>query len=249
MDSRSSTPTGLVYADDLQRNNESLPWTVQKYGGTSVGKSLGQISSIVESYLPTAQVAVVCSARSSSTKALGTTNLLLQASKQALRPRTSSPPGSRAGASGSATPLYPKRVGSGFFSANGVEKLSSASDRDLAGSSSSLRDLKLTNSGAGNARTESPSPFQSSSYWSGQSSGSSSPSSSGILTHPQASGFKPDSASFHSTVDILKRDHLEAARQAVVKDQYLLAELEEEIERDCEGLRSFLSAAQVSPAE
>lgn len=51
-------------------------------------------------------------------------------------------------------------------------------------------------------------------------------------------------AAFHATVDILKRDHLEAARKAI-KDEILLEELQEEIERDVEGLRGFLSAAQI----
>ncbi|CAO1621908.1 unnamed protein product [Parajaminaea phylloscopi] len=63
-------------------------WVVQKYGGTSVGKFLEQITStIVPSYLassPSLRLALVCSARSGSTKAKGTTNLLLTAATQAL---------------------------------------------------------------------------------------------------------------------------------------------------------------------
>jgi aspartate kinase len=42
----------------------------------------------------------------------------------------------------------------------------------------------------------------------------------------------------------LKKAHVEAAR-AAVKGGPLREELEEEIERDCEGLRGFLHAAQV----
>lgn len=65
-------------------------WIVQKYGGTSVGKFLPVITSqIVPSYLasnPNFRLALVCSARSGSTKAKGTTNLLLKAADQALRP-------------------------------------------------------------------------------------------------------------------------------------------------------------------
>ena len=49
---------------------------------------------------------------------------------------------------------------------------------------------------------------------------------------------------FRATVDVLKADHLKAARSSV-RDPELLKELEGEIERDCEGLRSFLFAAQV----
>ena len=63
----------------------SKPWIVQKYGGTSVGKFLPTIvDSIAPEYLRAHKVAIVCSARSGQTKALGTTNLLLQAAKQAL---------------------------------------------------------------------------------------------------------------------------------------------------------------------
>jgi aspartate kinase len=55
-------------------------WIVQKYGGTSVGKLL---SNITDSIIPTQRkshnVAVVCSARSGTTKSKGTTSLLLDA--------------------------------------------------------------------------------------------------------------------------------------------------------------------------
>ncbi|KAF1985609.1 aspartate kinase [Aulographum hederae CBS 113979] len=56
------------------------PWIVQKYGGTSIGKLLPEITgSIIPAYLKDYQVAVVCSARSGSTKSRGTTSLLLEA--------------------------------------------------------------------------------------------------------------------------------------------------------------------------
>jgi aspartate kinase len=49
-----STPTGSgsfiePEREDLLRNStdESVPWVVQKYGGTSVGKSLDSICAIV----------------------------------------------------------------------------------------------------------------------------------------------------------------------------------------------------------
>lgn len=48
----------------------------------------------------------------------------------------------------------------------------------------------------------------------------------------------------HATVDTLKKGHLDAAR-VTVREGALRDELEEEIERDCESLRSFLQAAQV----
>ena len=83
-------------------NKDSGPWLVQKYGGTSVGKfavkiakdivsyvltfffSLNSVSHLPRTYINDYKVAIVCSARSGSTKALGTTNLLLRASSEAL---------------------------------------------------------------------------------------------------------------------------------------------------------------------
>ncbi|WFD31994.1 aspartate kinase [Malassezia sp. CBS 17886] len=66
------------------------PWIVQKYGGTSVGKFLDTIvGTICPSYQATHRVAIVCSARSGKTKALGTTTLLLQAGAQAIAVATS----------------------------------------------------------------------------------------------------------------------------------------------------------------
>lgn len=45
--SGASTPT--AYGDEnLLRNSLDLPWVIQKYGGTSVGKSLDSITRIVE---------------------------------------------------------------------------------------------------------------------------------------------------------------------------------------------------------
>lgn len=107
----------------------------------------------------------------------------------------------------------------------------------MSSSISSLKDMKLS-------RSSSPSPFQPS---------VSSPSSSGFLpvSTPGINGYSntngasnSDLPAFHQTVDQLKRDHLEAARNAV-KDPSLLRELNEEIERDLDRLRSFLSAAQI----
>jgi aspartate kinase len=94
-------------------------WLVQKYGGTSVGKFASQIAENIvpyatdslvlyykialklslceifcSDYLDRHKLAIVCSARSGSTKALGTTNLLLRAASEALRrppPSSSSP--------------------------------------------------------------------------------------------------------------------------------------------------------------
>ncbi|CAP85393.1 Aspartokinase [Penicillium rubens] len=64
-------------------------WVVQKFGGTSVGKfARNIIEQVVEPSLVNNRVAVVCSARSSSTKAEGTTNRLLRAARDAESPRS-----------------------------------------------------------------------------------------------------------------------------------------------------------------
>ena len=55
-------------------------WVVQKYGGTSLGKLLDTITgTIIPNSLKNDKVAVVCSARSSTSKSMGTTKLLLEA--------------------------------------------------------------------------------------------------------------------------------------------------------------------------
>lgn len=63
---------------------------MQKYGGTSLGKLLEKITSdIIPGYLKTYSVAIVCSARSSTSKSKGTTNLLLDAIRLATVSETS----------------------------------------------------------------------------------------------------------------------------------------------------------------
>jgi aspartate kinase len=49
---------------------------------------------------------------------------------------------------------------------------------------------------------------------------------------------------FNVTVDLVREQHIEAARTSV-RDPDILSELEDEIDRDCDWLRSFLFAAQV----
>jgi hypothetical protein len=49
---------------------------------------------------------------------------------------------------------------------------------------------------------------------------------------------------FVETVNILRSEHLSAAR-STIRDQKLLRDLEAEIERDCDQLKGFLYAAQV----
>ena len=143
-------------------------------------------------YLDQHKVAVVCSARSGSTKALGTTNLLLKAASEALQ-RTRSPTETGTNTPNGFTP--------GF--SQGQSPVGSPRPR----SKSSPR---------------SDSPF-------------------GTLAMTSASGA---STSFNSTVDLLRSEHLTAAR-STVRDPEILKELEAELERDIDSLRSFLFAAQV----
>ncbi|KAJ6469424.1 Aspartate/glutamate/uridylate kinase [Mycena sanguinolenta] len=92
--SRSSSSESPRTPPNLHQNSidPSSRWLVQKFGGTSVGKFPVNIArDIVSSYIDSNRVAVVCSARSGSTKALGTTNLLLKAASEALkRPKSRS---------------------------------------------------------------------------------------------------------------------------------------------------------------
>ncbi|KAF9436503.1 Aspartokinase [Entomortierella beljakovae] len=74
-------------ANSQEDNHLQKLWIVQKFGGTSIGKFVETITgTIVQSYLPTNRVAVVCSARSSESKSLGTTNRLLKAAASAMEP-------------------------------------------------------------------------------------------------------------------------------------------------------------------
>ncbi|KAH8702635.1 aspartokinase [Talaromyces proteolyticus] len=64
-------------------------WVVQKFGGTSVGKfAINIVDQIV--FCAEQRIAVVCSARSSSSKAEGTTNRLLRAARDAESPKSKS---------------------------------------------------------------------------------------------------------------------------------------------------------------
>ncbi|GJN92538.1 hypothetical protein Rhopal_005568-T1 [Rhodotorula paludigena] len=109
----------------LQNPPSTAPYIIQKYGGTSVGRSAAGIVEIVRSYVEGGnRVALVCSARSGHTKATGTTNLLLRAALEALRPKgpeigsslpslrgspSQSPaPGGQSGTSTPATPATPR---------------------------------------------------------------------------------------------------------------------------------------------
>ncbi|KAI0371289.1 aspartate kinase [Pilatotrama ljubarskyi] len=166
-------------------------WLVQKYGGTSVGKFAVKIAEdIIPEYLDQHKVAIVCSARSGSTKALGTTNLLLKAASEALQRSNSV----------SETP--------GTMSPNGVF----------------------------NRLSQYQSPFASP----GKSSPTSNTPGSSLAMSPITAAIP----AFSNTVDLIRSEHISAAK-ASVRNSEILKELEMEIDRDCEALRSFLFATQV----
>ncbi|QRV96208.1 amino acid kinase family [Ceratobasidium sp. AG-Ba] len=189
-------------------------WVIQKFGGTSVGKFAAKIAEeVVPAYLAEDKVALVCSARSGSTKALGTTNLLLKAATEALRqPATGGLTPSRSpsvsGSSGLPWSPTPRRISH-----------PQTPSYSRAGSPGTGLD-KLA------ARTESGSPPRES-------------------TSPQTPvSSVPAPTSFSRTVDLIRMEHVAAARD-LIRDPDLLRELENEILRDCEGLRAFLGAAQL----
>ncbi|RMJ19414.1 hypothetical protein CDV36_000928 [Fusarium kuroshium] len=63
----------------MNSSDAAKHWLVQKYGGTSLGKLLDTIANrIIPSYCHDYNLAVVCSAISGSSKASGTTSLLIQ---------------------------------------------------------------------------------------------------------------------------------------------------------------------------
>ncbi|KAF7323633.1 hypothetical protein MKEN_00584000 [Mycena kentingensis (nom. inval.)] len=114
--SGSSTPSSSLSSSpprtppNMHQNSidPSSRWLIQKFGGTSVGKFAVNIArDIVSSYIDSNKVAIVCSARSGSTKVLGTTNLLLKAASETLKRKGKTQ-------SGYATPVT---NGSGMFGA------------------------------------------------------------------------------------------------------------------------------------
>lgn len=59
----------------LQGNDAKGGWIIRKFGGTSVGKFAAKIAEeIVTININENKIAIVCSARSTDTKAEGTTN-------------------------------------------------------------------------------------------------------------------------------------------------------------------------------
>ncbi|KIS70948.1 putative L-aspartate 4-P-transferase [Mycosarcoma maydis] len=210
-------------------DDPSAEWIIQKYGGTSVGKFLHTIAQqIVPSYLAGNKVAIVCSARSGQTKALGTTNLLLQAAgealDEALTPAASLSNSVTSIANGAQTPVH--RPGSAFSrksSSRGtplgrVESLSSTT------LDNKLQQLTLNTTTTAAANTEQSTAAKS-------DAGSDSDTDIAI--------------GFNATVDRILSDHLASARKAVINDRLLLEQLERDITEDCDRLRDFLLAAKI----
>ncbi|KAF9265345.1 aspartate kinase [Marasmius fiardii PR-910] len=178
-------------------------WLVQKFGGTSVGKYPVRIArDVVSNYIDSNKVAIVCSARSGSTKSLGTTNMLLRAAAEALKRPPRSPKSTAPGAS---TP--------GGFGIFGQVKESPYSPQ-LPGSPPSRRSFSENE---GNPLSLSP------------------------LTVPSAG---QTTVTFNVTVDLIREEHYKAAKESI-QDVEIRKELEEEIDRDCDWLRSFLFASKV----
>ncbi|GAA6012317.1 hypothetical protein JCM10207_002801 [Rhodosporidiobolus poonsookiae] len=136
----------------LLQNPADGRFVIQKYGGTSVGKFLPTIADeIVRKYIDSGhRVALVCSARSGNTKATGTTNLLLRAAAEALRPKPqdlgSSVPSLLNSPSESPTPA--SRSGTTTGAATPLSPLSRSGVAGLSGSLGSLRLLDRRMAGA-----------------------------------------------------------------------------------------------------
>ena len=187
-------------------SDENTQWLVQKFGGTSVGKFALEIATQIvpcahpklvscvslhpphSTYIHQHKLALVFSARSGSTKALGTTNLLLRATSQ-VRQRTSKP------TSGSQTPVS---------GSNSLFRRSRSSSGIALSTSFAMTPTSTT---PGDNCTQ-PSP------------------------------------EFATTVQLIRSEHLSAARESI-KDPDILQELEDEISSDCDWLNSYLFAAQV----
>lgn len=205
---------------DVLVDNDSCRQVIAKIGGTSVGKFLDVIASdIVPSAINSKhRIAVVCSARSGATKATGTTNLLLRAALEALRPR-------------------PNDLSSSISSFN--------SPAGTPGPSSTDKLNPLTSQIFQRSASQAPLNGADSSKGGSTRSGSSTPGGSLAASLLGLRGGDDGPQQFNATVDQIKNDHIEAARVAV-KDADILAELEDDLDYDCERLRSFLLAAQVS---
>ncbi|SCV70019.1 BQ2448_1413 [Microbotryum intermedium] len=216
------------------RNPIDKPWVIQKYGGTSLGKFIDNITmQIIPSYIESGnRVAVVCSARSGESKSTGTTNLLLRAALEALRPRapdmSSSIP---------SLPPTPAPGTPGVASSDRINPLTSQIFQRSSSTAVSPSTSNHNNNDANHAGT-----FTKSGVSTPQSTRSNSLAAS--ISSLRVRDLDEGPQLFHGTIDQIKDDHLKAAR-AFIKDPQILAELEDDLDYDCERLRSFLLAAQI----
>ncbi|KDE06116.1 hypothetical protein MVLG_03533 [Microbotryum lychnidis-dioicae p1A1 Lamole] len=203
------------------------PWVIQKYGGTSLGKFIDNITmQIIPSYIESGnRVAVVCSARSGESKSTGTTNLLLRAALEALRPRAPD--------MSSSIPSLPPTPAPGTPGIASSDRINPLTSQIFQRSSS-------------NASSPSPASKNNTHTRSGVSTPHSTRSNSLVasISSLRVRDIDEGPQLFHGTVDQIKEDHLKAAR-SFIKDPQILAELEDDLDYDCERLRSFLLAAQI----
>jgi len=172
-------------------------------------------------YIDQHKVALVCSARSGSTKALGTTNLLLRASAEALHRNTIN-----------------ISNGNGNGNGNGGNKDSLPDNSGTGTVTPVTRGLFGAYGMSPNHRSVSQSP-PSSPISRSSSDFRGSLTFTPIIGKGEKVHQVPD---FVNTVELLRQEHLNAARECVTKHEEILQELEEEIERDCDWLTSFLYA-------
>lgn len=158
-------------------------------------------------YIDQHKVAIVCSARSGSTKALGTTNLLLRASAEALRRSTSKSNGKQADTPGTGAVTPISRGLFGVPSEGSQSPPTSPRSRSSSSTGRVFTGLGFT-----------------------------------PINSPQPAATVPD---FVNTVDLLRQEHISAARECVTRHPEILQELEAEIHEDCDWLTSFLFALKV----
>ena len=214
---------------------DGAEWIIQKFGGTSVGKFLDTIATdIVPAYLAEHRVAIVCSARSGQTKALGTTNLLLQAATEALSPDEPATPGGSLSNSIASLP-----AGTPAGAQTPVHRPNSAfSRRQSSGTTAQLdrklAQLQLSSANASPKVSAAASPKVVNGNGNGNGNGN-------IL---DSSDDEP-SVGYNATVDRILADHIASVRKIITKNDELRQQIERDITDDCERLRDFLMAAKI----
>ena len=211
-------------------------WIVAKVGGTSVAKF---IDAIPDSIIPAAhatghKIVVVCSARSGDSKATGTTNLLLRAATEALLDDAATEGQAMEPANDRyASPPRTPSLSMSNSLRNGLPHRTASS-------------TLLSQYNQSPARSASPAPFNrmASSISSLRSLDEALVSENGASSSCSSPTHASPVPAFLLTVEQIRSDHLKAAKKAV-RDPDLLAELEQDLEADCDRLRSFLLAAQI----